>query len=78
MIGRPTPLDTPGEVQVGDGHATGLIALLQSRACHVPTGLPWPVYAPVQTSCGAGDQYRYHRVASRKGGTHHGRPAVQY
>ena len=47
MIGRPTPLDTPGEVQVGDGHATGLIALLQSRACHVPTGLPWPVYAPV-------------------------------
>lgn len=25
MIGRPTPLDTPGEVQVGDGHATGLI-----------------------------------------------------
>ena len=22
MIGRPTPLDTPGEVQVGDGHAT--------------------------------------------------------
>ena len=21
MIGRPTPLDTPGEVQVGDGHA---------------------------------------------------------